>query len=196
MRVLLIGILAFGLALFLGIGSALYAIRFGVPYATTRSGPWISWPGEGHPDADPYTRAYLARSGRLPVTSTTVRYFFATTDQNGRDLTSSCDYELEGGPLAARWWSIALYDGDGGLIANPSDRYSLNSAEMLRRSDGSYHLALARNARPENWLPAGTAPHRKLQLVLRVYDTQETNPDGIGQIDETRLPRIERLSCG
>jgi hypothetical protein len=195
MRALLLAIAAFVLALILGAGSALYAIRNGVPYATEKTGPWLSWPSEGHPDADPYTRAYLAASGRLPITSTAARYFLARSDDAGHGLNSSCRYLLQGRPLNARWWSIALYDDNGDLIANPSDRHSFNSSDLIRRSDGSYRIALAADVQPENWLPSGDKPDRKLVLMLRVYDPRETDPNGIGKIAADRLPTIERLSC-
>ncbi|MEG6510110.1 DUF1214 domain-containing protein [Methyloligella sp. 2.7D] len=192
---MLLGIAAFLVALALGIGSALLVIRHGVPYATEHAGPWMSWPSEGHPDADLYTRAYLAKSGRLPVTSTTVRYFSADADNQGSPLTSDCEYLLVGQPLQARWWSLALYDGEGRPIANPSDRYSFNSEEVLRRTDGSYRMILAQNARPENWLPTGADPGRDLTLLLRIYEPTETDERGIGAIDTERLPTIERTVC-
>lgn len=196
MRFLLFGIVAFAAALILGFGSALFILRHGIPYATESQGPWLSWPREGHPDADPYTKAYLAESGRLPLASTTVRYFLAREDGDGQTLTANCEYRLEGAPLDARWWSLALYDGEGDLIANPSARHSINSSGMIRRGDGTYELALARHARPGNWIPTGNAAQRDLVLLLRIYYPRETDPDGVGKIDLDRLPKIERLSCG
>ncbi len=196
MRFLLIGIVAFAAALVLGFGSALLILRHGVPYATERQGPWVSWPQEGHTAADPYTKAYLAESGRLPLASTTVRYFIAREDASGRGLTANCEYRLEGGALNARWWSLALYDEEGNPIENPSDRHSINSEGMIRRSDGTYDVALSRTARPGNWLPAGKAAEQPLVLMLRIYYPGETDPEGIGKIDLARLPKIERLSCG
>ncbi len=77
---------AFAVALILGIGSAWYMIEQGSLLTTTRIGPWKSWLSEGNPNADPYTRAHLARSGRLPLTSTAARYFAADTDSSGRSL--------------------------------------------------------------------------------------------------------------
>ena len=68
----------FAVALVLGIGSAWYMIERGSPLTTVRAGPWKSWLSEGNPNADPYTRAHLARSGRLPLTSTAARYFSVT----------------------------------------------------------------------------------------------------------------------
>ncbi|MFD0986761.1 DUF1214 domain-containing protein [Methyloligella solikamskensis] len=196
MRFLLFGIVAFAAALVLGLGSALLVLRHGLPYVTEREGPWVSWPREGHTSADPYTKAYLAESGRLPLASTTVRYFLAREDGNGSALTANCDYKLEGGALNARWWSLALYDVDGNLIENPSHRHSINSEGMIRRGDGTYELAVSRHARPGNWLPAGDDAEQPLVLMLRIYYPGETDPEGVGKIDLDRLPKIERLSCG
>jgi hypothetical protein len=195
MRTLFELIAVFVLALVLGISSARYMIEQGSPLTTKRVGPWGSWLNEGNPNSDPYTKAHLARSGRLPLTSTTARYFAATTDSEGDRLTSACEYLIEGGPLNARWWSIAVYDERGSLIENPSQRYSFNSEEAVRRSDGTYRISLASNARPENWLPSGNGEERNLVLMLRVYGPRDTDTTGIGQIPDDRLPKIERKSC-
>jgi hypothetical protein len=195
MRTLLQLIAVFAAALLLGISSARYMIEEGSPLTTKRVGPWASWMSEGNPNSDPYTKAHLARSGRLPLTSTTARYFTAKTDSEGDALTSSCEYLIEGGALNARWWSIAVYDEHGSLIENPSQRYSFNSEEAIRRSDGAYRIHLASNARPENWLPSGSGPERKLVLMLRVYSPRDIDSSGIGQIPDDRLPKIERKSC-
>jgi len=186
---------AFAVALLLGIGSAWYMIERGSILTTTRIGPWTSWLSEGNPNADPYTRAHLARSGRLPLSSTAARYFAASTDSSGSHLSAGCEYTISGGSLNARWWSLALYDSRGSIIANPSNRYSFNSEEAIRRSDGSYEIHLARKARPGNWLPAGNDPDRNLKLLLRVYGPRETDVSGIGQIPAERLPKIERTRC-
>jgi hypothetical protein len=195
MRTLLHLIALFAIALLLGIGSAWYMIEYGSPLTTKRVGPWASWMSEGNPNADPYTKAHLARSGRLPLTSTTARYFLARTDSGGRELTSACDYSIEGSALDARWWSIAVYDEHGSVIENPSDRYSFNSDEAIRRTDGTYRITLANNARPENWLPSGSGPAGKLVLMLRIYGPRETDSSGIGQVPDDRLPKIERKAC-
>jgi hypothetical protein len=185
----------FAVALIVGIGSAWYMIERGSPLTTSMIGPWKSWLSEGNPKADPYTRAHLARSGRLPLTSTVARYFVASTDSWGRTLHSGCEYAIVGGSLNARWWSLAVYDEYGSLISNPSNRYSFNSEEAIRRADGSFHITLSRNARPENWLPSGVGPDRNLTLVLRVYGARNTDASGIGQIPESSVPKIERVRC-
>ena len=195
MRALFQLIAVFVVALVLGIGSARYMIEEGSPLTTKRVGPWTSWISEGNPNTDPYTKAHLARSGRLPLTSTTARYFEAHTDDAGHELNSACEYSIEGSALNARWWSIALYDEHGSLIDNPSQRWSFNSEEAIRHSDGTYRLNLARTARPENWLPTGDDTDRKLVLMLRIYGPRDIDTSGIGQIPDDRLPKIERKAC-
>ena len=98
----------------------------------------------GQSDRRPYTKAHLARSGRLPLSSTVARYFVARTDGSGHGLTSGCEYLVTGSPINARWWSIALYDDTGSLIENASNRYSFNSEEALRHSDGTFRIRVAR----------------------------------------------------
>ena len=66
---------------------------------------------------------------------------------------------------------------------------------MIRRGDGSFHVTLSRNARPENWLPTGNSDDRNLLLLLRVYGVRDTDISGIGQIPADRLPKIERVRC-
>jgi hypothetical protein len=184
----------FAVALLLGIGSAWYAIDRGTPLTTQKTGSWESWVSEGHPDADVYTKAHVARSGRLPLTSTVARYFTARVDSKGHGLTSSCEYTITGFPLNARWWSIALYDEEGALIPNPSDRYSFNNEELLRRADGTFRINLSRTARTENWLPTGDVA-QNLVLMLRIYSPRETDSLGIGLVPDNRLPTIERTTC-
>ncbi|HEX2448913.1 MAG TPA: DUF1214 domain-containing protein [Methyloceanibacter sp.] len=194
MRSLAYFIGTFLVALMLGIGSAWYMIERGSPLTTTKVGAWDGWVSEGNPSADPYTKAHVARSGRLPLSSTMARYFTARTDSAGRILTSACQYSIEGLPLNSRWWSLAVYDEYGGLIANPSERYSFNSDELLRHADGSYRVNLSSKARPENWLPSGSE-EQHLVLMLRIYSPRETDGSGIGLIPGDRLPKIERVSC-
>ena len=194
LRTLVQLIAVFAVSLVLGISSARYMIEEGSFLTTQRAGPWASWLSEGNPNADLYTKAHLARSGRLPLTSTTARYFTASTDSQGYHLTSDCEYLIEGSALNARWWSLAVYDENGGLIENPSGRYSFNDEELLRHADGSFRINLSSKARPENWLPSG-AVEQPLVLMLRIYSPRETDASGVGLVPGERLPTIERTGC-
>ena len=63
-------LLIFVLALLLGLSTAWYMIEEGSALTTSRVGPWTVWRSAGKPDADPYTKAHMARAGRLPITAT------------------------------------------------------------------------------------------------------------------------------
>ena len=80
------------------------------------------------------------------------------------------------------------------MIENPSARYSFNSEEALRHSDGMFRINLSSKARPENWLPSGTADQHLL-LLLRIYNPRETDASGVGLVPGDRLPKIERKEC-
>ncbi|HEX7532994.1 MAG TPA: DUF1214 domain-containing protein [Methyloceanibacter sp.] len=90
---------------------------------------------------------------------------------------------------------MALYDDTGSLIENGSNRYSFNSEEALRHSDGTFRIRVARTARPENWLPSGDDTDRNLVLMLRIYAPRDTDSLGVGLVPDERLPRIERVAC-
>lgn len=193
MRTLVATILAFIAALALGLGSAWYMVAEGSPLTTGQTGPWSVWYAAGNPEPDPYTKAYQARTGRLPITTTSALYFYASTDAAGQPLRSGCDYTIDGQPINAMWWSLAVYDGTGRLIANEAKRHAFSRTDILRRPDGSFRIALAPSARPGNWLPSGEA--KKLQLVLRVYGPRSFNDMIEGRLLERRLPVITKGVC-
>lgn len=194
MRPLLQLLLLFIVSLAAGLGSAWYMIEEGSAFTTARIGPWSVWHSAGKPDADPYTIAHMARAGRLPINATTALYFFAGTDNEGLPLRAQCEYVVEGRPINAAWWSIALYDGTGRLIPNKAERHSFNRTDIARRADGSFRIVLARTARPGNWLPS--ADDGTLKLVLRAYGVRHA--DGIAAdaaVVFPNLPSIRKVLC-
>lgn len=193
MGFIITAISAFVLALSLGLGSAWYMIAEGSPLTTGRIGPWSVWYASGTPDPDPYTRAHQARTGRLPLTSTSALYYFARTDAAGDPLRSECDYALHGEPINAAWWNLALYDASGSLIPNKADRHAFSRTDILREPDGSFRITLGSNARPGNWLPSGE--RRELQLVLRVYAPRNFDDTLQGAAPEHNLPEIRKEGC-
>ncbi len=181
------------LALGVGFGSAWYMIGDGTPLTTRKTGPWAQWKYLGAPDTDPYTRARMARTGELPVTFTHAFYFLAKTDSAGRPLRAECRYVLRGQPLDALWWSLAVYDTQGFLQANGTDRYSLNSHEILRFADGGYRIFLGNDVRPGNWLPVKGSGER--HLLLRLYGPRVSRDTRRGGVIEASLPRIQLEGC-
>lgn len=193
MRSLLNALIVFMVALFLGLGSAWYMIDEGSALTTSRVGPWSVWRSAGKPDADPYTKAYMARAGRLPINATSALYFFADSDETGGSLRSKCEYVVEGRPINSAWWSLAVYDGTGRLIPNKAGRHSFNRTDVARRADGSFRIVLARSARPGNWLPS--AEQGTLRLVLRAYGLRDADSILDPGMAAHNLPTIRKVVC-
>ncbi|MGE3627036.1 MAG: DUF1214 domain-containing protein [Hyphomicrobiales bacterium] len=193
MRSLLTFVAMFVAALVLGLGSGWYMIVEGSPLTTARYGPWSVWLAAGNPKADPYTMAHVARSGRLPITSTNAMYFFARADDEGEPLRGQCEYEISGGRFEGNWWSLAVYDLEGRLIPNKAERHSFNKSEAVSNTDGSFRVVISHSARSGNWLPSGEA--RRMQLVLRVFGPHPTSTSGRPVTDDWTLPEIRRTRC-
>jgi hypothetical protein len=181
-----------GIVLMLGLGTSWYMIDVGTPLTTERQGPWVGWTSAGRADADPYTRAHFARLGTLPLSAEMMLSFVAYADGEGRRLHSSCDYSVEGREPGTSWWSLSVFDDRGELIANPAQRYAFTSQSIALRPDGSFAVALARDARPGNWLPTGGAG--RLALVFTTLDPSAPLLARPAE-DQRPLPEIRRIQC-
>jgi hypothetical protein len=174
----------------LGYCTADYAMTQGLRSVAVSNGPWTTWPYVARDSADPYTRAHFAGTGKLAVTSFEAITFRAEKDSDGRPLDLACSYEVAGQALAARWWSVTVYDDDGNLIANPADRYSFNSTEMTRLPDGGFTVRISSVAQPGNWIPisgGGT-----FFLLLRLYNAE---PRLSNNLEGAPLPSVMRRVC-
>jgi hypothetical protein len=174
-----------------GLGSSWYMVEAGSQLTTARLGPWLTWTAAARPDADPYTRAHFVNAGTLPVSAQVQRAFVARTDSSGERLHSSCDYAVEGRVPKSEWWSIAVFDERGKLIANAADRYAFTGQTMALSQVDTFTITLAREARSGNWLPTGGAG--RLALVLNFADTQA--PDAAPRLDANMMPVIRKLKC-
>lgn len=181
------------IALTVGLGSAWHMIDRGSTLSTVGAGPWIAWYAAGIPDADPYTKAHVARSGRLPIVSTTAMRFVARTDDAGEPLLSECHYSVTVPEVPALWWSLALLDAAGKPIANAAERHAINSDGVVTGLNGMTRIAIAPTARAGYWLPSGE--DSELTLVFRVFRPFDTADLASGEMPEAILPRIERLGC-
>jgi hypothetical protein len=176
-----------------GMLSAWYMIEHGTALTTSYAGAWKSWINAGGIDADPYTLASMARSGRLPITTSSALYFTAEVDDDGDRLVASCDYVVSGKSLDADWWSFAVYQPDGRPIRNSLHRASLNSTGMLRLANGGYQITLAARARPGNWIEMGG--EEPLVLMIRLYGIHVTKDTQRSSAIEQNLPVVRRLEC-
>ena len=186
-------VLFLALSLSVGLGSAWYALEKGLPMTTRKAGPWKIWHEAGRVNADPYTSAYVARAGWLPITSSHALYYITRHDSEGGRLTGECNYILTGSELDADWWSLGLFDSSGRPIANKAKRYAFNSANTVRNADGSFSIWISSEARPGNWLPNNSDTEN--MLVLRIFGPGKAEEAQSKNEIELRLPKIKRLSC-
>lgn len=176
-----------------GIGSSWYMVSAGSALTTRTSGPWTMWVSEGRTDADPYTRAHFATTGRLVVSTDLAATFVATTDNEGIRLHSSCEYKIQGRDFAASWWTLSVFNAKGGLIPNAAKRYAYTRDTIALRPNGEFVVTLAREARPGNWLPTGGAG--RLAVVLTIVEPEPTDSANIDGGVDFALPVLEKVGC-
>ncbi len=190
MRFLLNFLLTTSIAAVVGLGLTYFAVEHGRLFGAVHAGEWDAWPRAGSLQADPYTRARLARTREIPIGAGEGLVFIADSDAGGETLSGDCDYRIVGQTPPARLWTLTVYDADGRLMDTPLGRHGFTSPEVLRRSDGEFEIMLAKEARPGNWVQAGAA--ERYRLVLRIYDTPLT---ATSDIENLPLPRVLRAAC-
>jgi hypothetical protein len=174
-----------------GLGATYFALSRGAAFGALRIGAWTAWPKTGTQEADPYARAEIARSGRLPVALGDGLMFVATTDDKGKPLDGRCDVTVTGVTPAARFWTLTLYNRRGELVPNSVSRYDFTSQEIVRRGDGSFQVVVGPRANPGNWLPTGGI--ERYMLALRFYDTAVGVATKEGR--EIPMPSVKTRSC-
>ena len=182
--------IAFLVAVATSVASAWWAVEHAPLFNALRVGAWVAWPHAGSPDADPYDLAAASRSADLPLGSAEGLVFTASSDDQGAQLDGSCTYEVAGTTPPARLWTLTAYDGAGRIMPNPANRFAYDSRSILRRSDGSFVIAVAPRVQPGNWLPAAAAT--RFILVLRLYDTPLTSTARPAAIT---MPAVRRTGC-
>ena len=182
----LLAALAIAIAFGVGIASARRAADGSLPFGRIAVGPWTANPSLGLAEADPYTRAALARSGAFPLGQAEGIVFTAATDSEGRPLRAECDYTLAGRMPLARHWSLVPVPR-----LDASDRpTTLHSGALVRDAEGAFTIRLAWDVRPGNWL--AIPPGGPFELVASLYDTPVTREPDLGSVS---MPAIERQGC-
>ena len=190
MRFLFNLVLMLVVALAIGFGLSWYALTDGRLVGAAQIGPWTAWPRAGLPEPDPYTKAYLARSGALQLGQGEGMQFIATADSDGNALNRNCRYRIDGTTPTATFWTLVPTAPDGSTIARPDGPVGFNSARIARANDGSVQLYVSKTLAPLNWLEiTGDGP---FWLVFNLYDT--TVFSGVSSNDAT-LPSIIREAC-
>jgi hypothetical protein len=175
----------------LGFAITYRVLQKGPIFGVVSAGPWTTAPKSGSLDVDPYSEAIEARSAELPLGSAEGLTFIARTDSNGAPLRPHCDYDVLGSVPSTRYWTLTLVSPHGFLIDNSAKRFGFTSAELVRAADGTFDIAIARQARPGNWLPLGRA--QPFMLMLRLYDT--LLDFGTSKVDASAMPKIVMGDC-
>ncbi|MGB9058347.1 MAG: DUF1214 domain-containing protein, partial [Pseudolabrys sp.] len=118
MRLLFGTLFGLAVAAFVGLGLTHYALTHGAAFGGLTIEGWTAWPKSGTTDADPYVRASIARSGRLPTALGDGVSFTVDSDDDGKVLDGRCEVVVSGITPTARFWTVTLYNSDGGLVAN------------------------------------------------------------------------------
>lgn len=179
------------LGIVLGLGLTWLAVERGYGFGAVQAGAWSAWPKTGSPEADPYARAVMSRTGEIPLGVAEGLSFIARTDDNGRALNGRCEYTLRSPVPTGRFWTLTPITPEGGRFASPDSRAGFTSGEIVRLADRSFEIVLSREVRPGNWLPIDRpAP---FHLMLRIYDTQVSSTAAV--IDARSMPKISRGAC-
>lgn len=191
MRLLFGTLFGLAVAAIVGLGLTYFSLTRGTAFGGLSIESWTAWPKSGTMDADPYARASIARTGRLPTALGDGVSFTVQSDDDGKVLDGRCEVVLSGITPVARFWTLTLYNPDGGLVANSTNRYGFTSQEIVRHADGSFEIVVGPRASPGNWLPTGGV--ERYELVLRLYDTAVGVATKAGR--EVPMPEVTTRSC-
>lgn len=157
-----------GGALLLGFGLSYFALTDGRFFGAYQWSSWFARPEVGAPDPDPYTKAYLARSGTLQLGRGEGVQFIATHDSNGQALTRNCTYRVAGETPVATFWTLRATTSNGANVAHESGAQSMHSNRLSRANDGLAIIYVGKQLMPGNWLEL--AGDGSFQLTLTFYD--------------------------
>ena len=154
---------------------------------------WLYSEKIGAAAASSKERAKVAIAGPLGLSSQEAVYFIAIEDNQGRRLSSSCDYQVAGPSINTRWWSITLYDSQTQhYVPNAINRSSWNSAAIPKSENGDWVINVSQTSKDETWLPSQEKGDQPFELILRVYNpSSETR----AKLPDISLPDVVRASC-
>jgi hypothetical protein len=184
-------LLALAIAIGGGGASLWYALKAQEGIGAIHVGVWTAFPDIGTADADPYSKARVAREGVLALGRAEGLSFVAEKDSGGEPLKRQCSYTIEGGFAAARFWTLYAADGSLDAIATGKARpAALHSYQILREPDNSARISVGSQPAPGNWLMVQGAG--ALYFVLTFYDTTIAGNTGLSEIT---LPQIVKADC-
>lgn len=174
-----------------GAASVWYALGSQEGIGAVSVGGWTAFPNIGTPDADPYSKARVAREGVLALGRAEGLTFIAQRDSSGARLTRACSYLVQGATPPARFWTLYAADDNLAALTTAKKRIpAINSIGLLRGEDDSFGIAIGPSAAPGNWLAIDGAGN--FTVVLTLYDTPIASSSGI---DAVELPQVLKVGC-
>jgi len=170
----------------IGVASAYLILELGVGVERVKNGIWKTSLVMSSERGNPYTRAWVAKNFLYALNSSEAIYFETDVDDEGRKLDRGYSYKVVGKDLPARWWSITVYGEDNFLIPNEYDKYSVTSANVVRRN-GSWTVYISKDPREENWIPL--RGEGGFIIVIRLYNPDPAVYENLGKLE---LPRVIR----
>lgn len=189
--------LAIAAGLAVGAGSAAWAMKGGLDLGGldlggAGAGGWYGNSVTGSVDADPWTRAQVALTGLLALNKSQAIYFTTNVDAAGAPLREDCRYQVTGGALPARWWSVTVYADDDYLPLNDDDALSFDATEVQLDASGRWS-ALVTSQRPAEGAWASSRKAGSYSLTLRLYQPSQAAQNNLAAIP---MPVVTRLDCG
>lgn len=174
-----------------GTASVWYPLHSQTGVGSVTIGGWTVFPSIGTPEADPYSKARIAREGVLSLGRAEGLTFIAERDSAGNLLRRDCGYKVEGSVPPARFWTLFAADPSlAALEAGASRHSATHSQEIMRRTDNSFSIAFGPQPVPGNWVPVtGTGT---MTFLLTLYDTPI---EARSAIDDIELPKVLRTVC-
>ncbi|MEL6922305.1 MAG: DUF1214 domain-containing protein [Pseudomonadota bacterium] len=180
------------IAIALGAYSAEHVTRTFDGFAPLTTGAWHAYPGIATDSADPYARAHMSRTGRLPVADTEGIVFSAQTDDTGAPLVSTCNYALVGEVPPNRLWTFTVTpvtSGSNVMIAPP-----ITSRSHIRSANDQVILNAGPTPSGGNWFRFASDGDvaTPLSMVLSLYDSPVATASAFSEL---KMPSITRKDC-
>jgi hypothetical protein len=190
LKTALLALLTLTIAIGGGAASLWYVLDTQDGVGAVSIGGWTAFPDIGTPDADPYSKARIARQGVLALGRAEGLAFVATHDAAGLPLRRDCTYRIEGTTPPARFWTLHATDAARRVIMAREHKSALHSLELLRQPDSSFSIAVGRHPAPGNWL--GIEGAGAMRFVLTLYDTPVAGSTGVTDIE---MPAVLNAGC-
>lgn len=149
------------------------------------AGNWRMWDLASGTASNPYGRAHFLIEGRVPPAQSLFQVYTTSLDDEGNTLLSGCVYRIAANGLESRWWSLSA--GPSNDLEKDSSA-AVTSDEVVRGTDRSLNVAMARFPVAGNWIRPATEGALTLQLVV-------SNVGGLEAADDLKLPSVQRVSC-